>query len=151
MSARTGTKIFAFLIAAVLALYFVFSLGMAWTLLGSGDVVNVLLGLGMVVLPLLGAWLIVRELLFGLQAERLLGMMEAEGELPADTLPKRPSGAPERAAADADFPRWKEAVERAPEDWRHWYRLALAYRASGDGGRARAAVREAIRRERAGA
>lgn len=149
MSRRTGAKVAALVIAAVLVLYFVFSIGIAWALIASGDAVNVVIGAGMIVLPLLGAWLIGRELVFGMQAERLLRRMEAEGELPEDTLPKRPSGAPVRAAADAEFPRWKAAVEEDPADWRRWYRLALAYRASGDGGRARAAVREAIRLERA--
>ena len=149
MSGRTGAKIGAFLIAAVLVLYFVFALGMAWALVTSGDLVSILIGVGMIVLPLLGAWLICRELVFGVQAERLVDTMAAEGSLPPDDLPKHPSGRPVREAADAEFPKWKEAVEAAPEDWRAWIRLGLAYRASGDGGRARAAIRRAIELERA--
>jgi Flp pilus assembly protein TadD len=35
-------------------------------------------------------------------------------------------------------------AEAAPEDWRSWYRLALAYDAAGDRTRARAAARHAL-------
>ena len=36
------------------------------------------------------------------------------------------------------------AAEAAPEDWRAWYRLALAYDAERDTRRGRAAMRRAI-------
>ncbi len=55
-----------------------------------------------------------------------------------------------RAEADAAFPRYREEVEAAPEDWRAWYRLGLAYDGSGDRRRARAAIRRAIALERRG-
>ena len=35
-------------------------------------------------------------------------------------------------------------TEAAPEDWRTWFRLALAYDAAGDRTRARAAARHAV-------
>jgi len=38
-------------------------------------------------------------------------------------------------------------VEAHPDDWRAWYRLGLAYDASGDRRRARGAVRQAIQLE----
>jgi predicted Zn-dependent protease len=69
--------------------------------------------------------------------------------LPVDTLPHLPSGRPDRAAADLDFPKYQAEVEEHPEDWTRWYRLALAYDASGDRRRARWATRRAIRVERA--
>jgi Flp pilus assembly protein TadD len=47
-------------------------------------------------------------------------------------------------AADAAFQGYADAVERDPEEWRAWLRLGLAYDASGDRRRARAAVRRAI-------
>lgn len=149
MTARTRAKIFALVIAAVLVLYFVMSIRIAWALLGSGDAVNIALGVGMIILPVLGAWLIGREVMFGFQAEHLLKRMESEGSLPEDSLPKLASGRPDRAAADAEFPKWKAEAEEEPESWRAWYRLGLAYRASGDNGRARASVRRAIELERA--
>lgn len=148
MTPRTRSKIFALVIAAVLVLYFVMSIRIAWTLCASGDAVNLALGVGMIILPILGAWLIGREIMFGFHAEHLLSRMESEGSLPEDTLPKLPSGRPDRSAADAEFPRWKQEAEQDPESWRAWYRLGLAYRASGDNGRARSSVRRAIELER---
>jgi Flp pilus assembly protein TadD len=53
-----------------------------------------------------------------------------------------------RDAADEEFPRYKAEVEAAPDSWRAWFRLGLAYDASGDRRRARSALRESIRRYR---
>jgi Flp pilus assembly protein TadD len=55
-----------------------------------------------------------------------------------------PSGRVDRAAADARFAERRAEVEAAPDDWRRWYRLALAYDDAGDRRRARAAMRTAI-------
>ncbi len=143
-----GTKIAVGVITAVLVLYFIMSFSIAIPLIRSGDGVSIAIGIGMIVLAVIGAALIWREIMFGLQAEHLLKRMLAEGELPEDDLPKRPSGRPEREAADADFERWRDEVNERPEDWRAWYRLALAYRASGDTARARAATRNAITLEK---
>ena len=49
-----------------------------------------------------------------------------------------------REDADAVFPRYRDEVTASPDDWRAWYRLGLAYDASGDRRRAREAVRRAI-------
>jgi Flp pilus assembly protein TadD len=53
-----------------------------------------------------------------------------------------------RAVADEEFPRYKAEVEAEPGSWRAWFRLGLAYDASGDRRRARWALREAIRLSR---
>ncbi|MFP3380386.1 tetratricopeptide repeat protein, partial [Bacillus sp. SIMBA_069] len=58
---------------------------------------------------------------------------------------------PLRDAADEQFPQYRAEVEAAPESWRAWFRLGLAYDASGDRRRAREALRQAIRLERADA
>ena len=55
----------------------------------------------------------------------------------------------DRAAADAQFAAFADAVRAAPRDWRARYRLSLAYAAAGDRTRARAAAREAVRLHRA--
>jgi Flp pilus assembly protein TadD len=47
------------------------------------------------------------------------------------------------------FPSYRAAVDADPENWRTWFRLALAYDASGDRRRARWATRTAIRLSRA--
>jgi predicted alpha/beta hydrolase len=49
-------------------------------------------------------------------------------------------------AADARFGRRRGEVEAQPDDWRRWYRLALANDDAGDRRRARTAMRTAIER-----
>ena len=77
-------------------------------------------------------------------------ILEAEGGLPVDDLPRSPGGRIDRAAADAQFETYRIEAEAAPDDWRARYRLSLAYDASGDRTRAREAAREAVRLHRAG-
>ncbi|PPG30057.1 hypothetical protein C5B97_11215 [Pseudoclavibacter sp. RFBB5] len=114
----------------------------------AGDIVAKIMGAALIVFPVLAVVFIARELLFGMQTERLLRRLAEAGELPEDDLPKRPSGRVVREAADEDFPKWKAEVEAAPDDWRAWMRLGLAYSASGDRKRARSALREGIRLEK---
>ena len=81
--------------------------------------------------------------------QRLGRLLEDEHDLPAEEMDVRPSGRPDRAQADALFPAYREAVESDPENWRVWFRLGLAYDGAGDRSRARAAIRTAIRLEKA--
>ena len=145
------TRIGAVVMAVLLALYLVFAVYYAFVLFGTGEAVAVAIGVALLVLPLLGAGFIVAEILFGVRAERLARRLETEGGLPDEEVPITASGRIDRAAADELFPRYREAVERAPEDWRAWFRLALAYDAAGDRRRARWATRQAIRFERGAA
>ncbi|HEX4399936.1 MAG TPA: hypothetical protein VHZ98_01255 [Galbitalea sp.] len=139
----------ALVTAVLLALYLVLVFQHAIVLLGTGVLAGQLEGVALIVLPIVGAWALAAELMFGARAQRLLRLMTERGDLPVDDLPHRPSGRPERAAADAEFPKYQAEVEAAPTDWTRWYRLALAYDASGDRRRARWATRRAIRLERA--
>ena len=116
-----------------------------WVLVADGRPVFVLLGLGVLILPAVGAWVLLQEWRFGLAAERLARRLEAEGGLPVDDLPRRPSGRIKRAAADEVFALRRAEGEAAPEDWRCWYRLAVAYGDAGDARRGRKAMRRAIR------
>ena len=134
----------ALLMAALLLLYLVLVGVRAVAFLGTGEPLGIGIGIALLVLPVLGAWALVRELLFGVRSAALVRTLAAEGGLPADELPRRPSGRIERAAADASFDGYREEAERHPDDWRSWLRLGLAYDASGDRRRARAAVRRAI-------
>jgi tetratricopeptide (TPR) repeat protein len=131
-------------LAAVLVLYFVLTVRRAWALLSSGEPVLMLLGLGVLILPVVGAVLLVAELRFGLATQRLGERLAAEGGLPADDLPRRPSGRVERAAADEAFAVRRAEAEAAPDDWRAWFRLGIAYDDAGDRRRAREAMRKAI-------
>lgn len=134
----------------VLLLLYVFLAGQrAIVLLASGEPIGVTMGVALIVLPLLALWAIGRELWFGVRAQRLGERLDAEGGLPEEDLPVRPSGRIEREDGDALFPRYRADVEAHPDDWRARYRLGLAYDAAGDRRRAREAIRTAIRLESA--
>lgn len=139
-----GTRAGVAVMAALLALYLAFALWYGTVLIRVGTPVAIGLGVAMLVLPLIGAWALVIELRFGLAAERLAARLEREGGLPDEELPTRPSGRPERQAAAAVFDRYRAETEAAPDDWRAWFRLALAYDGCGDRRRARWATRRAI-------
>jgi hypothetical protein len=128
-------------LVAVLGVYFVLLGQRAVLLLGTSGAVPRLLGAGLLVLPFLGAGLVLAELRFGLQADRLNREL---GPVDADDLPRLPSGRVDRKAAVGAFERRRAEVEAAPEDWRAWLRLGMAYDDAGDRRRARAAVRRAV-------
>ncbi len=113
-------------------------------LFGSGTVVGVLLGVALVILPLVGLYLVWREIDFGRRSARLAAVLEQEGGLPVDDLPRRPSGRVDRTAAQRLFEQMRVEAGADPDNWRVWYRLGLAYDAAGDRARARAAVRHAV-------
>ncbi|MBB2976051.1 tetratricopeptide (TPR) repeat protein [Microbacterium endophyticum] len=144
MSARIGVGVMALL----LALYIVLVAQRAVLFVSSGSPVGIAIGVALIVFPIIAAWALVREIMFGSRAASLGRKMEAEDALPTEQVEVRPSGRVLREEADALFPRYREAVERAPDDWRAWFRLGLAYDASGDRRRARGAVRKAITLER---
>jgi hypothetical protein len=144
---RSRTLVGALLV--VLAGYLALTVGQGFYLLSRPNWTLRLFGAAVLVLALLGAWVVVAELRFGRATQRLAA------ELPSGPdeevgLARRPSGRVERAAADALFARRRAAVETAPNDWREWYRLALAYDLAGDRRRARAAMRTAIARHTGG-
>jgi len=134
--------------AVLLVIYLVFVVHYSFVLIGTGIGVAIAMGIALLVLPLIAAWLLAREVQFVLRGEKLVKRMGAAGELPVDDLPRLPSGRADAAAADAQFPAYKAAVEADPESWRAWLLLGLAYDASGDRSRARWATREAIRLSR---
>lgn len=137
------------LMTVLLLLYVVLAGQRALILVTSGEPVAIAMGVALIVLPLLALWAIGRELWFGVRAQQLGERLDAEGGLPDEDLPVRPSGRIEREDGDALFPRYRADVEAHPDDWRARYRLALAYDAAGDRRRARAAVRTAVRLESA--
>lgn len=141
-------RVAALLMSLLLLLYLVLVLQLAIRLIAVDNGVSKILGIALLVLPLLGAWALVAEILFGIRTQRLVRRLEAAGELPLESLPRRTSGRPQRAAADAEFPRFKAEVEADPGSWKAWFRLGLSYDASGDRSRARRSLRRAIVLER---
>ncbi|MGX7825000.1 hypothetical protein ACTG9Q_07895 [Actinokineospora sp. 24-640] len=141
MSARTVSWV----LAAVVAVYFVLLGGRAVALFRDGSPLAVAFGVGVLLLPLVGAWVLWSTLRFGFRTQELGRRLAAEDGLPdVSDLPRTPSGRVDRAAADAWFEDRRAEVEAAPDDWRAWYRLAVAYDVAGDRTRARAAMRKAL-------
>lgn len=146
----TKAKIGVVIVAVLLALYLAFTVQRGWIMITQPDLVARGLGIALLGLPIIGAWALIVELMFGARVERLGRTLGAEGGLPADDLPRSPGGRIDRAAADEQFERFRGEADAAPDDWRSWYRLGLAYDASGDRKRARHAMRRAIALERGG-
>ncbi len=147
-STRVRTIIGVISISALLVLYLLFTVNIGVVLWATNSPVGMAMAVALFILPGIAAWALVRELLFGIRSAALTRILEAEGGLPVDNLPHRPSGRTVREAADLEFPAYAAAVDAAPSDWRARFRLGLAYDASGDRRRARAAIREAIRLHR---
>ena len=142
------TRIAVAVMAALLALYLVFAVRYGILLIQLGTPVAIGIGVALLVFPLVAVGVIAAEIVFTVRADALGRRLDAEGGLPEEELPLLPSGRIDRAAADAVFPQYQAATEADPENWRTWYRLGLAYDASGDRSRARWATRKAIALER---
>ena len=141
-------RIATLLMAVLLALYLVLVGQRAVMFVLTGVPIAIAVGVALIVLPIVGAWALARMLMFGFRTQAMVERLEREGELPVDDLPRRPSGRPVQAAADAEFEQYRLDVEADETDWRAWFRLGLAYDASGDRRRARQAVTTALRLER---
>ena len=134
----------AFLCGA-LVVYFVLLGRIATEFIVSGRPAAIGLGLALMILPLIGVWVMVSTLRAGLAHQRLARIIHDEGlELDVSALPRMPSGRIRRKAADALFQSVREEVEREPDNWRHWYRLARAYDYAGDRARARETMSKAV-------
>ncbi len=134
MRARRSRNLVVALVV-VLAFYFVLIGAGGIGLLGDHRWAVKGLGLGVLLLPLVGAVIVVNELRFGRETERLARLL---GDLD-DSVPQDP---------DAAFELRKAEVEAAPNDWRAWYRLAVAYGDARDTSRGRRTMRKAIALQR---
>ncbi|MBE9500520.1 hypothetical protein IHE61_28900 [Streptomyces sp. GKU 257-1] len=137
-------KITYFLLAAVLVVYFVLVGSRGVLLIQQGTAVTVAFGAAVLVLPFIGAWFLWHTTRFARRAGRLARLLEAEGGLPVDELARTPSGRIDRASADEVFTRRRAETEEQPDDWRSWFRLAVAYHDARDTPRARKAMQHAI-------
>lgn len=130
--------------AVALVFYFVLAGSRGVILIRDGRPVTVLFGAAVLVLPLIGCWFLWRAYRFVRRSQELADELEAEGGLPPDELERTPSGRIVRESADAVFARYKAEAEAAPQDWRSWFRLAVAYHDARDTPRARKAMQHAI-------
>jgi hypothetical protein len=120
----------------------------AVSLLLTGDPVLVGVGVGMVLLVGVGLLLVAGEVRLAAASQRLGRRLGEEGGLPEDLPERMPSGRLPAEAAERQFARRKAEVEAAPQDWRAWFRLALAYADSKDASAGRRAMRRAVALEK---
>src|SRR3954447_21799903 len=118
---RTGTTIAVLVL--VLAFYAALIGFKGVALLASGVLAGQLIGTALLVMPVLGLFVVWREIEFGRRTAALARTRDAEGGLPVDGVPRRPSGRPDRRAARDLFERMRAQAEASPEDWRTWFRL----------------------------
>lgn len=137
-------RITYFVTAAVLVVYFVLVGGRGVVLLRHGTLLTVTFGVAVLVLPLIGVWFLWKNTQFVTRANRLAAELEAEGGLPVDELVRTPGGRIDRDSADEVFARRRAETEDTPDDWRCWFRLAVAYHDARDTPRARKAMQRAI-------
>jgi hypothetical protein len=141
----TGAKLGAIVTSCLVIMYVALLSNTAIALLQSGDSLSVLMGGLLLAFPVLAIWSIITEFIFGIKVEKLGKQLQSENRWPEFHFELRPSGRPLRASADSEFERFREAAMNAPEDWRSWFILGLAYDAASDRPRARASMRKAIR------
>ncbi|CCK27087.1 hypothetical protein BN159_2708 [Streptomyces davaonensis JCM 4913] len=132
------------LTAAVLLVYFVLVGSRGVMLIKAGTLLTVTFGVSVLILPVIGVWFLWKNTEFVRKANALAAELDAEGGLPVDELKRTPSGRIDRDSADEVFARRKAETEDAPEDWRSWFRLAVAYHDARDTPRARKAMQRAI-------
>lgn len=137
-------KLMYFALAAALVFYFVLVASRAVLLIEQGTWITVPFGVAVLVLPLIGCWFLWHTTQFARHADRLARELDAEGGLPVDELVRTPGGRVDRASADAVFARRRAETEAEPDEWRNWFRLAVAYFDARDTPRARKAMERAI-------
>jgi hypothetical protein len=130
--------------AAVLVVYFVLVGSRGVLLLEQGTLLTVTFGVAVLILPVIGLWFLWKNTQFVSRANRLAEELDAEGGLPVDELVRTAAGRIDRDSADAVFAERRAETEDSPDDWRCWFRLAVAYHDARDTPRARKAMQRAI-------
>lgn len=109
-----------------------------------GGLRNVVFGIAVLLIPVIAGGLILREIRFGYDTVQLGRTLSAEDGIPLDTVERDEFGRVDKAAADIEWQRRKAFVDQAPDDWRAWFLLAVAYDNARDRRQARVAARRAI-------
>jgi hypothetical protein len=135
-------RVMYFVVSAALLLGFLVIVVTGGQLMATGNPMAIGIGVAAEVLVGLGCWFLWKTYRFGRRSGQLARELEAEGGLPVDELERSAGGRIDRASADAVFARRR--AESAPDDWRAWFRLAVAYADARDTPRARKAMQRAI-------
>ncbi|MET9379334.1 hypothetical protein ACFYV5_06295 [Streptomyces sp. NPDC003035] len=139
-----GGKITYVFLATVLVLVFGVVAMEGVLLLLTGEPAAMGMGAVAFLLPCVGGWFLWKNTAFARNAQRLARELEAEGGLPVDELKRTAGGRIDRDSADEVFARRRAETEDSPDDWRCWFRLAVAYHDARDTPRARKAMQRAI-------
>jgi hypothetical protein len=138
----------AFFVVGVTLLVSGAMLATAVDLLRSREAVQIGVGVGVVLLVVVGLVLVAGEVRLAAGSERLGRRLGEEGGLPEDLPERLPSGRLPADAAQRQFAARQAETEAAPDDWRTWFRLSLAYADARDNARGRRAMRRAVALER---
>ncbi|MFF9014394.1 hypothetical protein ACF09C_15675 [Streptomyces sp. NPDC014870] len=139
-----GGKITYVFLATVLVLVFGVVAMEGVLLILTGEPAAMGMGAVAFLLPCVGGWFLWKNTAFARNAQRLARELEAEGGLPVDELKRTAGGRIDRDSADEVFAKRRAETEDSPEDWRCWFRLAVAYHDARDTPRARKAMQRAI-------
>lgn len=139
-----GGKITYVFLATVLVLVFGVVAMEGVLLILTGEPAAMGMGAVAFLLPCVGGWFLWKNTAFARNAQRLARELEAEGGLPVDELKRTAGGRIDRDSADEVFARRRAETEDSPDDWRCWFRLAVAYHDARDTPRARKAMQRAI-------
>lgn len=131
-------------LAVLLVVYFFLVGSRGVLLIKQGTPVTTVFGVSVLALPVIGCWFLWHTTRFARSADRLSRELEAEGGLPVDELKRTAAGRIDRDSADEVFAKRRSEAEAAPDDWRSWFRLAVAYHDARDTPRARKAMERAI-------
>ncbi|MEY4985481.1 MAG: hypothetical protein RLZZ359_367 [Actinomycetota bacterium] len=141
-----GAKLGAFATTGLVLVYVAILGQHGLLLVSSGDPLQIVFGALILVFPVIAIFSIYREFKFGIAVEKLAKSLETKNEWPMFSFELRPSGRPTKESARLEFERVRKLTEADPDNWKSWFALGLTYDAAGDRPRARAAMREAIRR-----
>lgn len=131
-------KRFAIGLISVLGVYVIFAIDRGVSFIKQDSFGVRVLGVGVILIGTLGFYVIFKELRFGSTVAQLAQQ--------ADFTGKPDNNTPLTEAQCAElFDDAQSAVAEQPGDWQSWYHLANAYDLNRDRGRAREAMRTAIR------
>ncbi len=138
------TRLTVAVLLLVVAFYAIALLAMGIAFIAAGGL-GVIMGLGVLAVLVASVWAVGREVRFGMESMRLARRLSDEDGVPLDTAVRDDHGRIDPAAAEIEWQRRKAIVDAAPQDWRAWFLLGIAYDNARDRKQGRAAVREAIR------
>jgi hypothetical protein len=142
------SKLSAALMGLLTLVYVALLSNTGFKLIGMESLIAKAMGALILVFPVVAIWLTVMEFRFGSQMEKLSTKIEADGNWPELAFDYRPSGRPTKDSAAKVFEQVAKKVAAEEGNYLNWFALGLAYDASGDRRRARAAMRRALKLSR---